>query len=179
MNEFRLRPVAPGFTLLEVLIAIVVVSFGLLGLAGLQAFALKNNQSASLRVNAANLTNDIVDRMKSNYLGVVNGNYNQPATTAYTGTPAAGCSNATGCTPLQLAQYDLIQWQNRVAAILPGGVGIVCLDSTPNDTGTTPVAPACDNTGATLYTVKIWWYDDRSQANIAGTRKYLYTAFNP
>ena len=38
---------------------------------------------------------------------------------------------------------------------------------------------SCDNTGVALYAVKIWWVDDRSQANPTGTLKYIYTAFNP
>ena len=75
---------AAGFTLLEVLITIVVVAFGLLGLAGLQVFALKNNQSATMRVAATGLANEIVDRMKTNFAGVVAGGYNRPLTSQYT-----------------------------------------------------------------------------------------------
>jgi type IV pilus assembly protein PilV len=55
-----------GFTMLEVLIAIVILAFGLLGVAGLQAYAVANNQSAALRVAAAGLATDMVDRMKLN-----------------------------------------------------------------------------------------------------------------
>ena len=173
-----LQRASAGFTLLEVLISIVVVAFGLLGLAGLQVFALKNNQSATLRVTATNLTTDIVDRMKTNYLGVINDEYNKPATTSYTTTEAT-CAT-TGCLPAALARNDLREWQQRVAASLPGGVGIVCLDKNPND-NSLPTATDCDNDGATSYVVKIWWYDDRTQANKTNpaARKYMYTAFNP
>jgi len=172
------RRTAAGFTLLEVLIAIVVVAFGLLGLAGLQVFALKNNQSASLRVAAANLTTDIIDRMKANYIGVINNDYNRPLTSSYTSVEAT-CAT-TGCAPAALARNDLREWQQRVAASLPGGIGIVCLDKNPND-ASLPTASDCDGDGATGYAVKIWWYDDRTQANKVnpGTRKYMYTAFNP
>ena len=174
----RHRAPAAGFTLLEVLIAIVVVAFGLLGLAGLQVFALKNNQSASLRVTATNLTTDIIDRMKANYIGVINNEYNKPTTASYTTTEAT-CAT-TGCAPQLLARNDLREWQQRVAATLPGGVGIVCLDKNPND-NSLPTATDCDNDGATSYVVKIWWYDDRTQMNKANpaARKYMYTAFNP
>ncbi len=81
-NRQRRRRGAAGFTLLEVLIAIVVVALGLLGLAGLQVFALKNNQSASLRVAATNLTTDIIERMKANVDGVTS--YNRPDSSDYT-----------------------------------------------------------------------------------------------
>ena len=177
MRPDRIRRIPPGFTLLEVLIAIVVVAFGLLGLAGLQVFALKNNQSAALRVAATNLTSDIVDRMKANYLGVINGAYDRPSTGDYN-TAVASCMQVVGCPPNSLAANDLQQWQQRVAAALPGGVGVVCLDSTPNEAAT-PGATMCDGVGAAAYVVKIWWYDDRSQANAANTRKYTYTPFNP
>ena len=180
----RRRSRAVGFTLLEVLIAIVVVAFGLLGLAGLQVFALKNNQSATLRVTATNLTTDIIDRMKANYVGVINNQYNRPNTTDY-GTAVVNC-RSTGCTPTELAQNDLKEWRDRVRATLPGGDGIVCLDSTPNDPAppaTIPTSPGCDGAGTTGYAVKIWWYDDRTQVNKASPTtpilKYMYTAFNP
>jgi type IV pilus assembly protein PilV len=174
------RAASPGFTLLEVLIAIVVVAFGLLGLAGLQAFALKNNQSASLRVAAVGLTTDIIDRMKANYEGAVTGEYNKSNTADYN-TSVAGCTQAGGCLPADLAKNDLNEWRLRVAQALPGGVGIVCVDSTPTTPtvpAPTPAAPGCDDLGTTPYVVKIWWVDDRSQANPTGTLKYVYTAFN-
>src|SRR4029453_9658444 len=176
----RMRAVS-GFTLLEVLIAIVVVAFGLLGLAGLQLYALKNNHSAAMRVAATNLANDMIDRMKSNFQGVIAGNYNQSSTAAYQGPAVANCNQVAGCTAAELAQHDLNEWRLRLQAALPGGAGIVCVDSTPNDTqpDLAPTKPYCDGLGATLYVVKIWWVDDRSQANPNGTLKYFYTAFNP
>lgn len=173
------RQTSSGFTMLEVLIAIVVVSFGLLGLAGLQAFALKNNQSASLRVAATVLAADMVDRMKANFQGVINGEYNKPNTADYTGG-VAGCNATAGCTPNELAQNDRFEWAQRVAATLPGGAGIVCLDSTATlPANPTPAAPGCDNAGATVYAIKIWWLDDRTQGNVAGNLKHVFTAFNP
>jgi type IV pilus assembly protein PilV len=178
MKTFRHCRVAAGFTLLEVLIAIVVVAFGLLGLAGLQAFALKNNQSASLRVAAVGLTTDLIDRMKANFEGAVTGEYNKPNNDAAYTTSVAGCTQTGGCTPIELAKNDLKQWRDRVAQALPGGVGIVCVDSTPTVPAPTPAAPGCDDLGTTPYVVKIWWVDDRSQANPTGTLKYVYTAFN-
>ena len=185
MNTPSQRRISHGFTLLEVLITIVVVAFGLLGLAGLQVFALKNNQSASLRVAATNLTTDIIDRMKSNYVGVINDQYNRPATADY-GTTVATCAT-TGCSSAELAANDLREWRQRVRATLPGGDGIVCLDQTPNDPSpplagaAIPTAPLCDGLGGTGYVVKIWWYDDRTQMtkDNPNTLKYMFTAFNP
>lgn len=171
------RTLIAGFTMLEVLISIVVIAFGLLGIAGLQAFAIKNNQSASLRLTASTLANDMVDRMKTNYVGVSNGDYNKPSTTDY-GTAVASCLTPSGCTPQQLAQNDLNEWSVKVAAVLPNGRGIVCLDSTPND-GVDATAPACDNTGVTIYTVKIWWLDDRTATGNPARPQRFSWPFNP
>ena len=56
-----------GFTLIEVLIAMIILAVGLLGLAGLQATSLRNNQSAYNRSVATQLAYDIADRMRANY----------------------------------------------------------------------------------------------------------------
>ncbi|MCX7101946.1 MAG: type IV pilus modification protein PilV, partial [Methylobacter sp.] len=58
-----------GFTLIEVLIAMLVLAVGLLGLAGLQATSLKSNQSAYNRSQATQLAYDLADRMRANVAG--------------------------------------------------------------------------------------------------------------
>jgi type IV pilus assembly protein PilV len=165
-----------GFTMLEVMISIVIIAFGLLGVAGLQAFALKNTQSANFRLTATTLANDMIDRMKSNHAGVSNGNYNSPDSGDY----AAGvnCNGATPCTGALLADFDRAEWARRVRQALPGGTGIVCLDSTPND-GASAGAPSCDGAGNVMYVVKIWWADDRTSRGAAVAPQLFWTAFNP
>lgn len=116
-----------GFTLLEVLIAIVVLSVGLLGLMGLQALGLRNNHSAYLRTQATWLSYDMADRMRANKSGVGTGAYNSIDTeTDYSSAP--NCRTIS-CTPAQLAPYDADQWkQNFTAganAVLPSASGKV------------------------------------------------------
>jgi type IV pilus assembly protein PilV len=65
-----------GITLIEMLIAVLVLSFGLLGLAGLQALSLKNNQSAYLRSQATMLGYEILDRLRADRENAINGDYN-------------------------------------------------------------------------------------------------------
>jgi type IV pilus assembly protein PilV len=179
------RPHLAGFTMLEVLISIVVIAFGLLGIAGLQAFAIKNNHSAALRSTATTLASDIIDRMKSNFRantpdpdhGRATGDYNKPTLASY-GTSVPSCLTTAGCTFQELAQNDLYEWSQRLTASLPNGQGIVCIDSTPND-GTSAASPACDNTGSTMYVVKIWWVDDRTASGSIATPQRFSWAFNP
>lgn len=164
-----------GFTMLEVLISMVIIAFGLLGVAGLQAFALKNNQSATFRSAATVLAADLVDRVKANVGGAIDAAYNAPNLGAY-GTSVASCGGS-GCTTAELAQNDLFEWQQRIAVSLPAGVGIVCLDSTPHD-GATSADSQCDNAGETNYVVKIWWTDDRTQSGNVAVPHRFSTTFN-
>jgi len=76
-----------GATLIEVLVAIVVLSIGLLGLAGLQATSIQANQGAYYRSQASILAADITDRMRANRKAAQAGAYNLSAlTSAYTAT---------------------------------------------------------------------------------------------
>lgn len=165
---------AAGFTLLEVMISIVIIAFGLLGIAGLQAFALKNTQSASLRLTATVLAEGMIDRVRANQAGMLDNEYDRPNVGDY--ASGVNCDGAI-CTAAQMADFDRAQWTTQLQRRLPGGQGIVCLDSTPND-GASAAAPACDGTGAVMYVVKIWWNDDRN-ARVGVPPQLFFTGFNP
>lgn len=103
---------ARGFTLLEVLIAVLVLSIGLLGLAALQATGMKNNHSAYIQSQATVLAYDILDRMRANRDAAQNNNYDL----------AINANAPTGST---IAETDLAQWRAQLAAYLPSGTGSV------------------------------------------------------
>jgi type IV pilus assembly protein PilV len=132
---------ARGFTLLEVLVAMVVLSVGLLGLSGLQTTSLRNNHSAFLRSQATLVTHDIIDRMRANTASASAGNYD----INYAATPTT-VTCTSGCTPLQVAQVDLIDWRAYVER-LPGGESELSV------------------TGGGLAEVKVRWTDARDSAN--------------
>ncbi|PIE83388.1 MAG: type IV pilus modification protein PilV [Candidatus Contendobacter odensis] len=147
-----------GFTLIEILVAVLVLTIGLLGLAGLQVSGLRFNQSAYLRTQATLLAYEMADRMRANPVGFINGDYNNPA-------PAniAGCSDGSGCAPAEMAQNDMQEWRAKIARLLPGNAtGVVCQDSGVFDDGTPPPGgnPAC--AGGTTYAIKVWWDDQRT-----------------
>ena len=108
-----LRP-ARGFSLIEVLIALLVLSVGLLGLAFLQAAGLRFNNDSYMRSQATILAYDLVDRMRANTKAALGGAYCLTSVTPCTtiAPPAAqNCGDMAGCgTPQLLAQYDVSQW---------------------------------------------------------------------
>lgn len=143
-----------GFTLIEVLVSVLILAVGLVGVAGLQALSLKNNQSSFMRSQATALAYDLADRVRANMPSAMANQYD-PATMALT----ANCGTPAGCSPQQMAQHDVAEWDAAIAASLPMGEGFVCIDSTPND-GTGAADPQCDGAG-TQVSVKIWWDDNR------------------
>lgn len=112
-----------GFTLLEVLIAIVVLSFGLLGLAGIQAIGIKNTSDANLRTLAIQQAYDMADRIRANTVGAAAGVYDS-ITTSIPGDP--GCIS-TGCSATQLRDYDQRLWNTNNQNMLRGGKGTVAV----------------------------------------------------
>lgn len=113
------RRAAPGFTLLEVLVALLVLSVGLIGLAGLQTFSLRNNHSAFLRSQAIILAYDALDRVR--------GNRDQAPlySTTFDEQPTA-VSCTSSCGAVQVVQHDLAAWKAEVGR-LPGGQGQIAV----------------------------------------------------
>ncbi len=113
-----------GFTLLEVMIAVVIFSVGLLGTAALMVSSVKANNTAYLRSQANFLTANMADRMLANHLPVWDSPNPFVGTFPGGGTPPV-CDATNACTPAQLAARDAEQWGVMVAALLPNGQGTV------------------------------------------------------
>lgn len=112
-----------GFTLLEVMVALVIFSIGLLGLAGLQSQSLRYNHSAYLQTQATFLAYDILDRMRANKETAQAGGYNAGFSTSGSNHD---CNNSTvTCGTNQMAQFDIFEWKNLLSNSLPGGTGSV------------------------------------------------------
>ncbi|OOG24910.1 type IV pilus modification protein PilV [Thioalkalivibrio denitrificans] len=113
-----------GFTLVEVLIAVLVLAIGLLGLAGLQASSLRFNHDAQLRTQATLLAYDIADRMRANREAAINeGDYD--AGFAVTSCDVDFPDSFPGYASLSVADQDLAEWRNQMACLLPLGEGSV------------------------------------------------------
>lgn len=114
-----------GFSMIEALVAVLVLSFGLMALAGFQLRVLADSAGASKKNIAVQLAGDMADRIRSNLVtGPVAGNpYVSDWSLAGADAPKPSCAEAdAACSASELAAYDVWSWKRTVAAALPGGV---------------------------------------------------------
>jgi type IV pilus assembly protein PilV len=146
-----------GFTMIEMLVALVVLSIGMLGVAGLFVVSLRSGSSAVSRMQAVNLASDIADRIRAN----------RRAGDGYT---AAGADNkctgagAVVCTPALLAADDVFRWQNQIKGAFPGGTA----------TGAIAFAAAASSTQPSTYKITVSW-SEQGQAigEAASAQSYI------
>jgi len=100
-----------GVSLVEAMVAMLVLSIGMLGIAGLYVESLRAGRSALLRTQAVMLAADMADRIRSNPLG--RASYNKPWANA--GALNVNCNSSAGaCAPAQMAQNDIAIWTRMV-----------------------------------------------------------------
>lgn len=127
-----------GFSIVEVLVALIVLSVGMLGIASLYVDSLRAGRTALLRTQAVFLATDMADRIRANptagaayALGGVNNGC------------VAGAVDSVDCTPVQMAAQDIFNWQAQIGLLLPAGANGTVLHN-----------------GATLpdtYTISVTW----------------------
>jgi len=151
-----------GTTLMEAMVAVLLLSMCALGYAALQLRGLSANSSSMWRSKATLLAAEMSDRMRANRAGVAGGFYNS----LLTPTVVTDCGVTTACSPTKMAQLDHSQWTTTLGRELPGAnvAGVVCIDSTPDDG--TSAAPACDGVGQVL-AVKIFWQERGTETRLA------------
>lgn len=147
----NLQSARRGFTLIEVLVALLVLSIGLLGLAALQNTALQFNTDSYQRTQATLLVYDILDRMRANSSAVSTGNYDVPTSADANSkfSSSIDCSGASSCTAANLATYDLRTWyekQRELQGVAPG--------NPPTNPGT-----ISRDAGTTRVTITIRWME--------------------
>jgi type IV pilus assembly protein PilV len=122
-----------GFGLVESLVALVVVSVGMIGIAVLYGQGLSASRTALNRTQAVNLAADMADRIRANRRGGA----------SYEGAGGDNDCDADDCTTAELAAHDVWEWEAQVEALLPGGAGTVEYE------GTTPPT----------YTINVQWQE--------------------
>jgi type IV pilus assembly protein PilV len=115
-----------GVSLIEVLVAVLVVALGILAMLAMQVNAVKFTKSSEIRTMGAMLASDLADRMRANRAGFVSDSYllNNQYSTSFTAdtTSAQQCSTTTKqCLSDELAKSDLADWLQSVHQALPNG----------------------------------------------------------
>jgi type IV pilus assembly protein PilV len=172
-----------GFTLLEVLIALLVFSLGLLGMAGLLAVSVQTNHSAYLRTQATFLAQGMADRMRANNLALWNGG-GSVTKSAYDGTydsttagAANTCLGTASCTWANVVARDKKIWSNQLVSFLPSpSATIACKPTGTSPSGDTlverpPYSGQC--------TITIAWNEKSSEAGHADYAASLTWVFQP
>jgi type IV pilus assembly protein PilV len=110
-----------GFTLVEVLIALIILSVGMLGIAGLYVHSMQAGRTSLFRHHAVTLAGDVADRIRANPRAAI----------AYSQAGANNnCVNGgVDCTPAQMAANDIDLWDQQAADTLPNGTVTVVFDN--------------------------------------------------
>ncbi|HWX26264.1 MAG TPA: type IV pilus modification protein PilV [Steroidobacteraceae bacterium] len=140
---------AAGFTLIEVLVALIITAIGLLGIAKIEALAFANTGSASTRSLVAIQAASLASAMHANRVYWSLGSAPSPFTITGTTAGAAVISDATlngaatgltdcnfggalaPCTPANLAAFDLHTWGNAMDVLLPGSNPVTTITCPP------------------------------------------------
>lgn len=132
-HEWRITHVGAqhGFSLLEVLVTVVVVSVGLLGILGLQTASIANTRISASRSAATVAADNFVARMRAN----PEGDYDDIASITnienFTTTDLPDCDDGSPCSVDNITKHDVYQWSLTLQRKLPDGYGFVdCVDST-------------------------------------------------
>lgn len=166
-NQFRAK--RKGMSLIEILIAFLILALGLLGIAGMLLLSSKANNSSYVKQQAVQCIYDIFDKMRANYQAAINGSYNinninSSGSPTLPPRPGTMC-NQNPCSSTQLATYDTWYWLTYDVTRLPGGSGSISTAAAPGTSGNTVV------------TVTVQWDDSLAQ-NLVGASSTISSA-NP
>ncbi len=135
-----------GFSLVEVLIALIIMSVGMLGIAGLYVQSLQAGRTSLFRHHSVTLAGDVADRIRANPRAGVD----------YAGNAVNNNCVAMGidCTPTQMAANDILLWDQQALDSLPNGAVNIQFD---------------DAVSPPIYTITISWDEPGAQQSYSIT----------
>ena len=170
-----------GFSLVEVLVAIIILSIGMLGAVGMQSAAMQANKESRNQNSAVTFARELGEKMRGNHtVAIQTTSADNPYLfdTTLTGTSSVATFSVncftTGCPiPKDIATWDVADWQARIQATLPTPRVKVCFDKAPYDSSGN-ARWACTNDGD-LSVVKMSW----TSSNTAGSLTFASTTGIP
>ena len=153
-----------GFSLVELTVATAIYSMGLGSLSLMLLLSVQGTSEASLETTAATQAGSLAEMilMTSDAAG----HYALPP-----GPGTVPCDPAQGCSVEEMAAWQLSSWRRHLATELPGGMGLVCRDATPNDGDAEDAA--CSGEGGAV--IKVFWQvpPSASEPDASSTRHVL------
>ena len=194
------RSLASGFTLIEVMVALIVLVLGVLGAAAMTLTAIRDSKQSGLRSQASAMAYELSDLIRASaYPSPV-----PPAVPPLPGTPpppgpqesiftgvapssVATCWSPAGCSPDDMARNDYYEWRAKligVNALLPNGDAVICRDATNLGSDVATFNPACDGLPGSPLVVKLSWDEKNNNARDASaptaiTRAHLVVPIQP
>lgn len=192
-KSMNTRLLQEGFSLVEVLVSVVILSLGVLGVVGMQASAIQANREVRVQADGLRFAEELAELMRGNKVTSVKLNATanpylftwSDADTELPGSAACGLptSSSLSCANTALAQEglavakrDIYEWTQRVKKALPGAKVVVCQDSSPYDSGGYPQWE-CSNSGGVLV-LKLGWTKSNTLRGATGADATNTTALN-
>jgi type IV pilus assembly protein PilV len=160
----------PGFTLAEVLVALLVVAVGLAGAAALQAAALRSGREAAHMADGVQLAAALAERMRANPVVMARLDAANPYlqfdydTTAGAPDEADACYGDAACDADQLARFDLMESAEELGARFPGGRIVACRDVPTPDPASGLLPWTCGGEADGPVAIKLGWRDRAGEA---------------
>ena len=158
-----------GFTLIEILVAILVLAVGILGAAGVQVAALRTRHLTGLMSGGVQVAGALAERMRANSAAMRSGDglnpYLQLQYEAAAGAPPQPgvlCFGGAGCNSAELAAFDLFEVKQAVYAGFPRGRVAVCRDAVVWSGARRALAWECVATANAPIVIKLGWRDRRA-----------------
>lgn len=146
-----------GFTMMEIIVSMFIMSIGILGVVSLQISSLNMNRDALMSVQSNQLISDLSDRIDANYSATY-------GPVALGDAPANGLDcTKSNCTPAQMADYDISQWLCAINSTDAGGVEYTACNSDNLDIkGTFPQGKGSITLTGDEYRIYLEWVDNRT-----------------
>lgn len=154
-----------GFSLIEVMVSVLILTAGVIGAAGMQLSALRAAQQSAFQTFALQLATDMAAAMQSGRKRIETVGRNPFIGIDYQSVPGseppmpAKLCFGNACDADELAEFEMYEWKMRVKGALPGGRVVVCRDSTPWDASKKGLSWDCEGESGTdaPVVIKLGW----------------------
>ncbi len=163
MMSMRLEKKQRGFSLIEALVAFMVISVGMLGIASLQTVSLRAGSTAAVRSVAVIKAGEIIERMRANPTQVLSYAINASSAGADNGCTDNG--TVTACTPAEMAADDIYHWLQDLKAAMPN-----------NGSATVTITPPGAGDVLSLVNVTINWQERNADSQTLDNQSYSVSA---